>query len=37
MERFCWMPSFLVSAFPKCEVNWGLRSEIILEGSPNHQ
>ncbi len=36
VDRFHWMPSFSVSALPKCEVNLGSRSLIILIGSPNH-
>ena len=31
------MPNSFASAFPKCEVNLGSRSEIIRVGSPNHR
>src|SRR6266481_3852634 len=37
VDKFCWMPSFSVSALPNCKVNLGSRSLIILFGSPNHR
>src|SRR6266436_9294854 len=36
INRFHWMPSFLVRAFPNCEVNLRSQSLIILVGRPNH-
>src|SRR6266403_1881404 len=36
-RRFRSIPSFSESAFPKCEMNLGSRSLIILFGSPNHR
>jgi len=35
VERFCWIPSALHISFANAEVNWGLRSEMILLGSLN--
>jgi hypothetical protein len=37
MERFCVIPSSVVIALPKCEVNLGSWSLMILWGRPNHQ
>src|SRR6266478_2920619 len=37
MERFRSIPSFSERALPKCEVNLGSRSLIILVGRPNHR
>src|SRR6266481_1053743 len=37
VDRFHWIPSFLVSALPNCEVNLGSRLLIILVGKPNHR
>ena len=37
VDRFRSMPSFSERALPKCEVNLGSRSLIILVGRPNHQ
>ena len=36
VDRFCWISSCLVSAFPKCEVNLGSLSLMIFLGSPYH-
>jgi len=36
VERFCWIPSALHISFANAEMNQGLRSEMILLGSPNH-
>ena len=36
VDRFCWIPSFLVSALLKWDVNWGSLSLIIFVGRPNH-
>src|SRR6266403_2751293 len=36
VDRFRSMPSFSERALPKCEVNLGSRSLIILVGGPNH-
>ena len=36
VDRFCWILSFLVMAFPKCEVKRGSQSLMILIGRPNH-
>src|SRR5258708_16277623 len=37
VDRFCWIPSRMFSAFPKCDVKRGARSVINLVGSPNHR
>ena len=37
VDRFYWIPSFWLSAFPKCDVKRGSRSLIIFMGSPNHR
>ena len=37
VDRFRSIPSFSERALPKCEVNLGSRSLIILVGKPNHR
>ncbi len=37
VDRFHSMPSFSERALPKCKVNLGSQSLIILVGSPNHR
>ena len=37
VNRFCWIPSHLVSAFPKCEVNLGSLSLMTFLGSPYYE
>ena len=36
VDRCCWIPRCLVSAFPKCEVNLGSLLLMIFLGSPYH-
>ena len=37
VDKFCWIPNCLVSAFPKCEVNLGSLSLMIFLGSPYYR
>src|SRR6266481_709877 len=37
VDRFCWIPSFLVSTLLNCEVNLGSQLLIILVSRPNQR